>query len=156
MTLPPALRAGLPEFNQERLPLRRDSRARSTECRSLESVMRLKAAIRACPSGVARKALTWRGDAYCLPFGACWRGRAVSSKKKCIGTSRAPAIPCSRLALMRFVPFSYFCTCWNVIPSRSASAFWLIASSSRRVLTRLPTCLSVELALLPGIGTVVG
>ena len=36
-------------------------------------------------------------------------------------TCRIPAIWCSRLALMRLAPFSYFCTCWNVMPSSSPS-----------------------------------
>src|SRR5262245_33143790 len=47
-------------------------------------------------------------------------------------------------APMRFMPFSYFCTCWNVRPSAFPSFSWLIASICRRVRTRLPTCLSTE------------
>src|SRR6266850_2016565 len=38
---------------------------------------------------------------------------------------------CKRLAPMRFVPFSYFCTCWNVSPSPSPSFCWLIPSTNR-------------------------
>src|SRR3954454_15464360 len=52
---------------------------------------------------------------------------------------------CKRLAPIRFVPFSYFCTCWNVSPSPSPSVGWLIPSIIRRIRTRLPTCLSIGL-----------
>src|SRR6476620_8522112 len=52
-------------------------------------------------------------------------------------------ICCSRLAPIRFVPFSYFCTCWKVSPSFSPSFSWLIPSISRRMRTREPTYLSV-------------
>src|SRR4030088_767300 len=44
---------------------------------------------------------------------------------------------------MRLVPFSYFCTCWNVSPSAPPSFSWLIDSIIRRMRTRLPTCLSI-------------
>src|SRR5215475_9634981 len=44
---------------------------------------------------------------------------------------------------MRFVPFSYFCTCWKVRPSFSPSFSWLIPSISLRMRTREPTYLSV-------------
>src|SRR5215510_1537354 len=44
---------------------------------------------------------------------------------------------------MRFVPFSYFCTCWKVRPSFSPSFSWLIPSIRRRMRTREPTYLSV-------------
>src|SRR5262249_51112129 len=54
-------------------------------------------------------------------------------------------ICCKRLAPMRLVPFSYFCTCWKVRPSASPSFSWLIASIIRRMRTRLPTCLSMGL-----------
>src|SRR5262245_12237317 len=50
-----------------------------------------------------------------------------------------------RLAPMRLVPFSYFCTCWNVRPSASPSFPWFIASIMRRMRTRRPTCLSTGL-----------
>src|SRR5262244_2090609 len=52
-------------------------------------------------------------------------------------------ICCNRLAPIRLVPFSYFCTCWKVRPSASPSFPWLIASIMRRKRTRLPTCWSV-------------
>src|SRR5262245_15984841 len=52
---------------------------------------------------------------------------------------------CRRLAPMRFVPLSYFCTCWNVGPRPSASFSWLIPSIFRAIRTRLPTCLSTGL-----------
>jgi hypothetical protein len=38
------------------------------------------------------------------------------SKKKETGTPRMIDICCRRLAPIRFVPFSYFCTCWKVRP----------------------------------------
>src|SRR4249920_2962939 len=50
---------------------------------------------------------------------------------------------CRRLAPMRLVPFSYFCTCWNVTPSSLASAVWLRPSSRRLTRTREPTRTSV-------------
>lgn len=37
---------------------------------------------------------------------------------------------------MRLVPFSYFWTCWNVIPSTAASFSWLIPEARRRARTR--------------------
>jgi hypothetical protein len=49
----------------------------------------------------------------------------------------------SRLELTRFVPFSYFCTCWNVSPSASARTVWLMPSSVRRRRIRLPTWTSM-------------
>src|SRR6266853_157972 len=67
------------------------------------------------------------------------------SKKNATGTCRIWEICCSRLAPIRFVPFSYFCTCWNVSDSASPSFSWLIPSIMRRILTRLPTCLSMGL-----------
>jgi len=71
---------------------------------------------------------------------------ARPSKKKETGTRKKLAMCWSRLALMRLVPFSYFCTCWNVRPSASPSSVWLKLSIKRRIRTRLPTCTSVELA----------
>ena len=71
----------------------------------------------------------------------------MSSKKKAGATSSTCAICCNRLAPMRFVPFSYFCTCWNVRPSASPSFSWLIPMSMRRIRRRLPTCLSMLLGL---------
>src|SRR4030095_4252564 len=52
-------------------------------------------------------------------------------------------ICCNRLAPMRLVPFSYFCTCWKVRPSAAPSFSWLIASIMRGIRTRLPTYWSV-------------
>src|SRR5262245_30810962 len=52
---------------------------------------------------------------------------------------------CKRPAPMRFAPFSYFCTCWDVSPSSSPSFSWLIPSIIRRIRIRLPTCLSTRL-----------
>ena len=50
---------------------------------------------------------------------------------------------CSRLAPIQFIPFSYFCTCWNVRPSSVAMSVCVRPSIILRILIRLPTCLSV-------------
>jgi hypothetical protein len=42
------------------------------------------------------------------------------AKKNGGGTSRASAIRVRRPIEIRFVPLSYFCTCWNVTPMRLA------------------------------------
>src|SRR5262249_23533518 len=63
-------------------------------------------------------------------------------KKNDTGTCRICEMCCKRLAPMRFVPLSYFCTCWNVSPRASPSFSWLIPSIIRRIRTRLPTFLS--------------
>jgi hypothetical protein len=81
----------------------------------------------------------------------CTRWSPWVFKEKRNRYPRAREICCSRLALMRFVPFSYFCTCWNVTPSASASLVWLIDSILRRMHTRLPTCRSVGLGDFVGI-----
>src|ERR1041385_8116311 len=73
-----------------------------------------------------------------LPVGA-------PSKKNDTGTCRICAICCNRLAPMRLVPFSYFCTCWKVRPRASPSFSWLMLSIIRRMRTREPTCLSMGL-----------
>src|SRR5580658_2322308 len=67
------------------------------------------------------------------------------SKKNDIGTSNISANCCSRLALTRLVPFSYFWICWKVRPTASPRLVWLIASMSRRIRIRAPTCSSVGL-----------
>src|SRR5687767_9475313 len=56
-----------------------------------------------------------------------------------------------RLAPTRLVPFSYFCTCWNVRPNASPSFSWLMPSMMRRMRTRLPTYLSTGLGALVDI-----
>src|SRR6478752_4843072 len=56
-----------------------------------------------------------------------------------------------RLAPTRLVPFSYFCTCWNVRPNASPSFSWLMPSMMRRIRTRLPTYLSTGLGALVDI-----
>src|SRR5712675_1760828 len=56
-----------------------------------------------------------------------------------------------RLAPTRLVPFSYFCTCWNVRPNASPSFSWLMPSMIRRMRTRLPTYLSTGLGALVDI-----
>jgi hypothetical protein len=50
-----------------------------------------------------------------------------------------------RLALMRLVPFSYFCTCWNVIFSASPSFSWLMPSIFRAHPQSAAMCLSIGL-----------
>jgi hypothetical protein len=62
---------------------------------------------------------------------------------------------CKRPAPMRFTPFSYFCTCWNVSPSASASVSWVIPSIFRRIRTWLPTCLSTGVATFFSIAWVI-
>jgi len=39
------------------------------------------------------------------------------------------AMCCNRLAPMRLVPFSYFCTCWNAVPRASPRSASVIRSS---------------------------
>ena len=51
----------------------------------------------------------------------------------------------AELELTRFVPFSYFWTCWNVMPSASPSSDWLMSNIIRRIRRRLPTCWSMGL-----------
>ena len=48
------------------------------------------------------------------------------------------------LQLTLFVPFSYFCICWKVSPTSSASWLWLIDNSRRLNRIRLPTRTSIE------------
>src|SRR5262245_33248962 len=43
------------------------------------------------------------------------------------------------------MPFSYFCTCWNVSPNASANVCWVMPSIMRRMRMRLPTCTSIAL-----------
>ncbi len=52
---------------------------------------------------------------------------------------------CNRLAPTRFVPFSYFWICWNVMPRFSPSFSWLMPSMLRRSRIRLPTWTSIGL-----------
>src|SRR5712672_1455845 len=61
-----------------------------------------------------------------------------------------------RLAPTRLVPFSYFCTCWNVRPNASPSFSWLMPSMMRRIRTRLPTYLSTGLGALVDISNTPG
>ena len=50
---------------------------------------------------------------FCFPV--------TPSKKNATGTFKICEMCWRRLAPIRFVPFSYFCTCWNVRPSFSPS-----------------------------------
>src|ERR1700730_14842904 len=62
-----------------------------------------------------------------------------SAKKYEIGTARILAIAARREALTRLAPCSYFCTCWKLRSSASASACWFMPNSRRRVRIRPPT-----------------
>jgi hypothetical protein len=53
------------------------------------------------------------------------------------------AICCNRLAPMRVVPFSCFCTCWKVTPIPFPGSVWLIDNILRRMRTRRPASLSM-------------
>jgi uncharacterized membrane protein HdeD (DUF308 family) len=55
----------------------------------------------------------WRRAIAAVLARHVWR----TSKKNGTGTCKMLEICCKRLAVMRFLPFSYFCTCWNVIPT---------------------------------------
>ncbi len=61
---------------------------------------------------------------------------AIEEKRR--DTPSASAICSSRPAPTRFTPFSYFCTCWNVTPSRSANSVWLMLRLSRCARIRCP------------------
>jgi len=90
------------------------------------------------------KSSIWAIDTA-LPWGRrATDASGAPSKKNATGTCRMLEICSNRLAPMRLVPFSYFCTCWKVRPSASPSFVWLIASILRRMRTRRPTCTSVE------------
>ena len=72
------------------------------------------------PSRVAMKSVNRSGEG-CRSgerdkAGTC----GASSKKNETGTCRVWQTRCKRPALIRFVPFSYFWTCWNVMPSAVA------------------------------------
>ena len=51
----------------------------------------------------------------------CGGCNLACAPKNATGTCRICDMCCKRLAPIRFVPFSYFCTCWNVIPRPSPS-----------------------------------
>ena len=86
---------------------------------------------------------------------------AAALKNAVTGTLSAAAKRASRPAETRFVPFSYFCSCWNETPtfspsapcesprsSRSARSFCPIAASSA-VARRLTKCRSLSCAQSP-------
>jgi hypothetical protein len=54
------------------------------------------------------------------------------SKKNGTSTCKISEICWRRLALIRFAPFSYFCTCWNAMPRASPSCVWDLPSIMRR------------------------
>src|SRR3954451_14540228 len=73
------------------------------------------------------------------------------SNRNDTGTRSISEICWMRLAPTRVVPFSYFCTCWNVSPNASPSFSWLMPSMMRRMRTRLPTYLSTGFGALVDI-----
>ena len=75
-------------------------------------------------------------------------GGVASLKKNEISTPRINASSKRRLALIRFAPFSYFWTCWNVTPTASANWVCDIPADSRRNRKRPPTCTSIGCGLL--------
>jgi hypothetical protein len=100
----------------------RPSTKSTIQRRSFRSLISLNALMSDSPSGVAVNLEISASDRSSrIPFDFFPEG-ITSSKKKETGTCKKLAICCRRLAPMRFVPFSYFCTCWNVRPSAPASA----------------------------------
>ena len=73
---------------------------------------------------------------------------SVAPKKNETGTSSASPTRTSRPAPTRFTPFSYFCTCWNVTPSRLPSSVCDMPLAIRRARMRWPTSTSWEVVLL--------
>jgi len=86
---------------------------------------------RSVRSGCSGSALGWR--AVDRPSRTC-DGETSSASQNWI----------SLLIEMRLTPFSYFCTCWKVMPARSASAVWLMPASSRSARRRVPTSRSMS------------
>ena len=66
----------------------------------------MNAFIKAKPSDVARKSLTYKSESAIFTAAPDWPG--ALSKKKGTGTCRIWDMCCSRLAPMRLAPFSYF------------------------------------------------
>jgi hypothetical protein len=62
--------------------------------------------------------------------------KQVPSKKYAGATLRRLASCCKRLALILFVPFSYFWTCWKLILTASPTWVWLRPKMSLRVRSR--------------------
>src|SRR5450631_1461344 len=72
----------------------------------------------------------------------------VPLKRAPMGTPNIPAIWGRRPAPTRFVPFSYFCTCWNETPSRLARSPCDMPAASRCARMDTPTWLSAEVGRL--------
>src|SRR5436309_5287057 len=72
---------------------------------------------------------------------------SVPPKKNDTGTSSDVAMRTSRPAPTRFTPFSYFCTCWKVTPSRLPSSVCDMPLAMRRARIRWPTSMSSEFVL---------
>ena len=77
--------------------------------------MRPKALLSWMPSVVDRKAPMAEEVWSASPTGA-GEPPGAPSKKYATGTPRRRAASCNRLALMRFLPLSYFWICWKVMP----------------------------------------
>ncbi|AAL49621.1 unknown [Sinorhizobium phage PBC5] len=98
--------------------------------------MRAKARLSAMPSELAMKDITSSPPlASVAPSGL--------SKKYEGATLSASLMACSLLAPTRLAPFSYFWTCWKVMPRCAASVSWLMPMMLRRSRMRAPTCVSI-------------
>lgn len=56
----------------------------------------------------------------------------MPSKNRLTGTYSTWLIIHRRLPDTRLLPFSYFCTCWKVVPTEPASSTWLTCRSLRK------------------------
>jgi hypothetical protein len=84
---------------------------------------------------IVRYILWRRGVGLCVVLAARLRYSFEEERCRC----NMCAICCRRLPPMRFVPFSYFCTCWNVGP---------FSLTFRRVAVRLCTPLQQHLGII--------
>jgi hypothetical protein len=110
-------------FASSHSPSQRPARvpSRAISCTSI-TILRRSSALSICmnapisfkPFGSETKSSTWAIDNALLwePCGADAFG--TPSKKKATGTCRMREICCNRLAEMRLVPTSFFCTCCRV------------------------------------------
>ena len=80
---------------------------------------------------------------------------APAGKKAAMGRPRAAARLCRRAAEIRLRPPSYFWTCWQLTPIRSAKAVCDRPSAARRAAMRSPTATSIASNLTTTIGTAV-
>src|SRR5262249_44673978 len=73
-----------------------------------------------------------------------------------IGTCRTAAISTRRPVPIRLIPASYFCTCWNVMPSRPPSCACESPLAMRQRRTLRPTAMSIRLGRLAGLLAIAG